>query len=244
VSVDLLAGGVIAGIPRCGASTLILRIGVTAGFDPACQLAVYDMSGASDLAALRTVAHRLVPGSHAVARLRAIADLRAVAAEIDARNDVRTELPRPYPPEQLAELAGYGFGAVLVLVEHVERWIGPQALSGAALAPLVHHLVSQGPAVGVAGWFTTTNPAALPHWLRSGVGTRVCFQAPTDHYGAALLGRDDGHHTTLLPHPGHALVSTTGRSGPAIRLVTVPLDHDYLDALARHARTTRHGGER
>ena len=116
---------------------------LAAALDPRAELHLYDLKGTGDLSALEPVAHAYRAGDEEEDIDYAVADMRAVHAEMRRRTRVIRELPRALCPESkiTPELAGrrdLGLWPIVVGADECQRWFEHKR-HGAPRAGRRHH---------------------------------------------------------------------------------------------------------
>jgi DNA segregation ATPase FtsK/SpoIIIE, S-DNA-T family len=95
----MFTSAAIGAIPRMGKTFALRELLLIAGLDPRTELHCYDLKGTGDLSPLACLAHRYRAGDDEQDIDYALADMRALRAELRRRAKVIRELPRHLCPE-------------------------------------------------------------------------------------------------------------------------------------------------
>jgi S-DNA-T family DNA segregation ATPase FtsK/SpoIIIE len=178
----MFASMVVGSIPRMGKTFSVRLLLLAAALDVLAELHCYDLKGTGDFSALEPVAHAYRAGDDPDDIDYALADLRALGAELRRRTKVIRTLPKDLCPENkitpaLAATRALGLHPIVLVVDECQRWFEhPQ--HGKELESLAEDLVRRGPAAGIVTIFATQRPDAksLPTGISGNAVLRFCLK--------------------------------------------------------------------
>lgn len=195
VEVTLMFAAVVIGsIPRIGKTFALRLMLLAAALDVTAELHAYDVKGTGDLSVLEPVAHRYRAGDDEDDIEYAVADLRALQAEMRRRAKVIRDLPRDVCPEnkvtrELSSKKGLGLHPIVLAVDECQRWF-EHPEHGKELEAISEDLVRRGPALGIITMFATQRPDArsLPTGISSNAVLRFCLKVMGQMENDMVLG--------------------------------------------------------
>jgi S-DNA-T family DNA segregation ATPase FtsK/SpoIIIE len=250
VSLTLMfTSAVIGAIPRMGKTFALRELLLIAGLDPRAELHCYDLKGTGDLSPLVCIAHRYRAGDDEEDIDCALADLRALRAELRRRAKVIRELPRHLCPEnkvtpELANTRQYGLHPVVIGVDECQKWF-EHPTYGKELEDICTDLVKRGPALGFVLIVATQRPDAksLPTGISANVSTRFCLKVLGYRENDMVLGtgqHGNGAQATMFAWNDKGIGYLIGEGADARIVRTVDrLDAPASETIALRARAAR-----
>jgi S-DNA-T family DNA segregation ATPase FtsK/SpoIIIE len=251
VSLTLMfTSAAIGAIPRMGKTFALRQLLLIAGLDPRAELHCYDIKGTGDLSPLACLAHRYRAGDDEQDIDYALADMRALRAQLRRRAKVIRELPRHLCPEnkvtpELASDHRHGLHPVVIGVDECQIWF-EHPTYGKEFEDICTDLVKRGPALGFVLIVATQRPDAksLPTGISANVSTRFCLKVLGWRENDMVLGtgqHGNGAHATMFAWKdkgGYRLPDRRRRRRARI-VRTVYLDGPATETIALRARAAR-----
>lgn len=249
VSVTLMfASMVIGSIPRMGKTFSLRLLLLAAALDVLAELHLYDLKGTGDLSALAPVAHAYRAGDDEDDIEYALADMRALAAELRRRTKVIRNLPRDLCPEnkitrELAEKRSLGLHPIVVGCDECQRWFeNPQ--HGKELEAIAEDLVRRGPAAGITAIFATQRPDAksLPTGISGNAVLRFCLKVMGHAENDMVLGTSahkNGLRATIFTRKDLGIGYLSGEDDEPQITRTYYVDSPAAEVIVTRARAMR-----
>ena len=244
----MFTSAAIGAIPRMGKTFALRELLLLAGLDPRAELHAYDLKGTGDLSPLECIAHRYRAGDDEDDIDYALADMRALRAELRRRAKVIRELPRHLCPEnkvtpELASTKRYGLHPVVVGVDECQVWFEHPRF-GKEFEEICTDLVKRGPALGFVLIVATQRPDAksLPTGISANVSTRFCLKVLGHTENDMVLGTSqhkNGVRATMFAWKDKGIGYLVGEGSDARIVRTVYLDGPESEKVALRARAAR-----
>jgi S-DNA-T family DNA segregation ATPase FtsK/SpoIIIE len=249
VSLTLMfTSAAIGAIPRMGKTFALRELLLIAGLDPRSELHCYDLKGTGDLSPLACLAHRYRAGDDDEDIDYALADMRALRAELRRRAKVIRELPRHQCPENkvtpdLASDRRHGLHPVVIGVDECQIWF-EHPTYGKEFEDICTDLVKRGPALGFVLIVATQRPDAksLPTGISANVSTRFCLKVLGWRENDMVLGtgqHGNGAQATMFAWKDKGIGYLIGEGADARIARTVYLDGPATETIALRARAAR-----
>ncbi|GLY63664.1 FtsK/SpoIIIE domain-containing protein [Amycolatopsis taiwanensis] len=239
---------VIGAIPRMGKTFTLRELLLIAGMDPRAELHCYDLKGTGDLSPLAPISHRYRAGEEPEDIEYALADLRALSAELRRRAKVIRELPRDLCPENKVtpELAGkksLGLHPIVLGVDECQKWF-EHPEHGAEIEEIVTDLVKRGPALGFVTLLATQRPDAksIPTAISDNAVMRFCLKVTGQPANDMVLGTSahrNGIKATTFSFRDKGIGILLGEGDEPRTTRSVYIDGPDAERLAARARAAR-----
>jgi S-DNA-T family DNA segregation ATPase FtsK/SpoIIIE len=249
VSLTLMFSSMVVGsIPRMGKTFSVRLLLLAAALDVLAELHVFDLKGTGDFSALEPVAHAYRAGDDSDDIEYALADLRALGAELRRRTKVIRTLPRDLCPEnkitpELAARRALGLHPVVLAVDECQRWFEhPQ--HGKELEQLAEDLVRRGPAAGIIAIFATQRPDAksLPTGISGNAVLRFCLKVMGHQANDQVLGTSshkNGLKATIFSRRDLGIGWLSGEDDEPQITRTYYVDNPGAEVIVARARAMR-----
>lgn len=239
---------VIGAVPRMGKTFTLRELLLVAGMDPRAELHAYDIKGTGDLSPLAPISHRYRAGDEPEDVAYAVADLRALSAELRRRAKVIRELPKDLCPENKVtpELAGkksLGLHPIVIGVDECQKWFEHPEY-GAEIEEICTDLVKRGPAVGIVIILATQRPDAksIPTAISDNAVMRFCLKVTGQQANDMVLGTSayrNGIKATAFSFRDKGIGILLGEGDEPRTTRGVYIDGPDAEKLAARARTAR-----
>ncbi|WP_027941647.1 FtsK/SpoIIIE domain-containing protein [Amycolatopsis taiwanensis] len=239
---------VIGSIPRMGKTFTLRELLLIAAMDPRAELHCYDLKGTGDLSPLAPVSHRYRAGEEPEDIAYAVADLRALAAELRRRAKVIRELPKDLCPEnkvtpELASKKSLGLHPIVIGVDECQKWFEHPEY-GAEIEEICTDIVKRGPALGFVIILATQRPDAksIPTGINDNAVIRFCLKVRGQPANDMVLGTSayrNGIRATTLSFRDKGIGILLGEGDEPHITRTVYIDGPDAEQLAACARTAR-----
>lgn len=239
---------VIGAVPRMGKTFTLRELLLIAGMDPRAELHAYDLKGTGDLSPLAPISHRYRAGDEPEDIAYAVADLRALSAELRRRAKVIRELPKDLCPENKVtpELAGkksLGLHPVVIGVDECQKWF-EHIEYGAEIEEICTDLVKRGPALGIVIILATQRPDAksIPTAISDNAVMRFCLKVTGQQANDMVLGTSayrNGIKATAFSFRDKGIGILLGEGDEPRTTRGVYIDGPDAEQLAARARTAR-----
>ncbi len=244
----MFASMVIGSIPRMG-KTFAMRLALlAAALDPRAELHLYDLKGTGDFAALETVAHRYRAGDDEDDLDYALADMRALQADLRRRTKVIRGLPYDKCPDnkvnpQLASATSLGLHPIALGVDECQRWF-EHPTHGAEFQQICEDLVRRGPAAGIIPMFGTQRPDkdSLPTGISANAVLRFCLKVMGQTENDMVLGTSaykNGVRATMFSRKDLGIGYLAGEGDDPQITRTYHVDAPAAARIAARARALR-----
>jgi S-DNA-T family DNA segregation ATPase FtsK/SpoIIIE len=239
---------VIGAVPRMGKTFTLRELLLIAGMDPRAELHAYDLKGTGDLSPLAAISHRYRAGDEPEDIAYAVADLRALSAELRRRAKVIRELPKDLCPENKVtpELAGkksLGLHPIVIGVDECQKWF-EHAEYGAEIEEICTDLVKRGPALGIVILLATQRPDAksIPTAISDNAVMRFCLKVTGQPANDMVLGTSayrNGVKATTFSFRDKGIGILLGEGDEPRTTRGVYIDGPGAEQLAARARAAR-----
>jgi S-DNA-T family DNA segregation ATPase FtsK/SpoIIIE len=249
VAVTLMFVSVVIGsIPRMGKTFLLRLLALIAALDTRVELHLYDFKGTGDLGPLETVAHRYRAGDDDEDLDYALADFRALRAELRRRTKVIRDLPRDICPgnkvtPELAARKSLGLHPIVIAADECQVMFEHPA-HGAEFEDIATDLVKRGPALGIVLVLATQRPDAksLPTGISANAALRMCLKVMGQTENDMVLGTSaykNGVRASMFAFSDKGICYFAGE-GEAPRIVrSFYIDAPAAEKIALRARAMR-----
>lgn len=249
VAVTLMFASMVVGsIPRMGKTFSLRLLLLAAALDPIAELHLFDLKGTGDLSTLAPVAHAYRAGDDVEDIEYALADMRALQAELRRRTKVIRELPRSLCPEskitrELSERRPLGLWPVVLGVDECQRWF-EHPDHGKELTAIAEDLVRRGPAAGITAIFATQRPDAksIPTGISGNAILRFCLKVMDHVANDQVLGTSahrNGIKATVFSRKDLGIGWLSGEDDDPQITRTYYVDNPGAEAIVTRARTAR-----
>ena len=242
---------VIGAVPRMGKTFTLRELLLIAGMDPRAELHAYDLKGTGDLSPLAPISHRYRAGDEPEDIAYALADLRALSAELRRRAKVIRELPKDLCPEnkvtpELADKKSLGLHPIVIGVDECQKWFEHPEY-GAEIEEICTDLVKRGPALGIVIILATQRPDAksIPTAISDNAVMRFCLKVTGQPANDMVLGTSayrNGFKATTFSFRDKGIGILLGEGDEPRTTRTVNIDGPDAEQLAARARADTGGG--
>lgn len=239
---------VIGALPRMGKTFSLRELLLIAGMDPRAELHAFDLKGTGDLSPLAPISHRYRAGEELKDIAYAVADLRALSAELRRRAKVIRELPRDLCPEnkvtpELASKKSLGLHPIVIGVDECQKWF-EHAEHGAEIEEICTDLVKRGPALGIVIILATQRPDAksIPTAISDNAVMRFCLKVTGQQANDMVLGTSayrNGIKATTFSFRDKGIGILLGEGDEPRTTLTVDIKGPDAEQLAARARAAR-----
>ncbi|HKS48775.1 MAG TPA: cell division protein FtsK [Amycolatopsis sp.] len=239
---------VIGSIPRMGKTFTLRELLLIAAMDPRAELHCFDLKGTGDLSPLAPVSHRYRAGEEPDDIAYAVADLRALAAELRRRAKVIRDLPKDLCPEnkvtpELASKKSLGLHPIVIGVDECQKWFEHPEY-GAEIEEICTDIVKRGPALGFVIILATQRPDAksIPTGINDNAVIRFCLKVRGQPANDMVLGTSsyrNGIRATTLSFRDKGIGILLGEGDEPRITRGVYIDGPDAEQLAARARTAR-----
>jgi S-DNA-T family DNA segregation ATPase FtsK/SpoIIIE len=244
----MFASMVIGSIPRMG-KTFAMRLALlAAALDARAELHCYDLKGTGDFSVLEPVAHRYRAGDDDEDLAYALADLRALGAELRRRAKVIRGLPRDKCPENkvtpgLAGMRSLGLHPIVLGVDECQRWFEHPSY-GTEIQGICEDLVRRGPALGIVPLFGTQRPDAksLPTAISANAVLRFCLKVMGQTENDMVLGTSaykNGVRATMFARSDRGIGYLAGEGDDPQIVRSFYVDAPAAERITARARALR-----
>ena len=249
VAVTLMFASMVVGsIPRMGKTFSVRLLLLAAALDVRAELHLFELKGTGDFGPLEPVAHAYRAGDEDDDIEYAVADMRAVRAEMRRRTKVIRELPRALCPEskvtgELADKRSLGLWPIVVVADECQRWFEHKR-HGEELTEIAEDLVRRGPAAGIIPIFATQRPDAksLPTGISGNAVLRFCLKVMGHTENDMVLGTSahkNGIRATIFSRKDLGIGYLSGEGDDPQITRTFYVDSPTAEAIAVRARAVR-----
>lgn len=239
---------VIGAIPRMGKTFALRELLLIAGMDPRAELHAYDLKGTGDLSPVAPISYRYRAGEEPEDIAYALADLRALSAELRRRAKVIRELPRDLCPEnkvtpELADMKSLGLHPIVIGVDECQKWFEHPEF-GAEIEAICTDLVKRGPALGFITLLATQRPDAksIPTAISDNAVMRFCLKVTGQPANDMVLGTSahrNGIKATTFSFRDKGIGILLGEGDEPRTTLTVDIKGPDAEQLAARARAVR-----
>lgn len=239
---------VIGAIPRMGKTFALRELLLIAGMDPRAELHTYDLKGTGDLSPLAPISYRYRAGEEPEDIAYALADLRALSAELRRRAKVIRELPRDLCPEnkvtpELADKKSLGLHPIVIGIDECQKWFEHPEY-GAEIETICTDLVKRGPALGFITILATQRPDAksIPTAISDNAVMRFCLKVTGQPANDMVLGTSahrNGIKATTFSFRDKGIGILLGEGDEPRTTLTVDIKGPDAEQLAARARAVR-----
>ena len=244
----MFASMVVGSIPRMGKTFSVRLLLLAAALDVRAELHLFELKGTGDFGPLEPVAHAYRAGDEDDDIEYAVADMRAVRAEMRRRTKVIRELPRALCPEskvtgELADKRSLGLWPIVVCADECQRWFEHKR-HGEELTEIAEDLVRRGPAAGIVPMFATQRPDAksLPTGISGNAVLRFCLKVMGHTENDMVLGTSahkNGIRATIFSRKDLGIGYLSGEGDDPQITRTFYVDSPTAEAIAIRARAMR-----
>lgn len=239
---------VIGAIPRMGKTFTLRELLLLAGMDPRAELHAYDLKGTGDLSPLAPISYRYRAGDEPEDIAYAVADLRALSAELRRRAKVIRELPKDLCPEnkvtpELADKKSLGLHPIVIGIDECQKWFEHDE-HGAEIEAICTDLVKRGPALGIVIILATQRPDAksIPTAISDNAVMRFCLKVTGQPANDMVLGTSayrNGIKATTFSFRDKGIGILLGEGDEPRTTRGVYIDGPDAEQLAARARAAR-----
>ena len=239
---------VIGAIPRMGKTFTLRELLLIAGMDPRAELHAYDLKGTGDLSPVAPISYRYRAGEEPEDIAYALADLRALSAELRRRAKVIRELPRDLCPEnkvtpELAGMKSLGLHPIVIGVDECQKWF-EHPESGAEIEAICTDLIKRGPALGFITILATQRPDAksIPTAISDNAVMRFCLKVTGQPSNDMVLGTSayrNGIKATTFSFRDKGIGILLGEGDEPRTTLTVDIKGPDAEQLTARARAVR-----
>ncbi len=244
----MYVSGIVGAVPRMGKTFLLRLLLLIACLDLRAEIHAYDLKGTGDLSALGHVAHRYRAGEEEEDIAYALADLRALRAELRRRAKVLRDLPKDLCPESkvtsaLANRKNLGLHPIVVGVDECQKWF-EHPKHGAEFEEHCTDLVKRGPALGITLLLATQRPdsKSLPTGISANATLRWCLKVMGQIENDMVLGTGSykrGIRANTLAWGDKGICWFVGEGADARIVRCVEVNAPNADALALRVHELR-----
>jgi S-DNA-T family DNA segregation ATPase FtsK/SpoIIIE len=249
VTVTLMFASMVVGsIPRMGKTFAVRLLLLAAALDVRAELHLFELKGTGDFGPLEPVAHAYRAGDEEEDIEYAVADMRALHAEMRRRTKVIRELPRAVCPEskvtgELADKRSLGLWPIVVTADECQRWFEHKR-HGEELTAIAEDLVRRGPAAGIIPIFATQRPDAksLPTGISGNAILRFCLKVMGHTENDMVLGTSahkNGIRATIFSRKDLGIGYLSGEGDDPQITRTFYVDSPTAEAIVARARAAR-----